>query len=253
MLFLAAWFAPYDPMAQDREHAGNPPSSHHWLGTDDYGRDVFARFCHGGRWSILSGAVVTCIVLAIGWLVGGVAGYRGGWADQILMRVTEVFLVLPWLYLLIALRATLPLDLRPRTAMLLMLLLIAGISWPRPARLVRGLVMSLREQGYVEAAVGFGVPHWKVFLHHVAPGTFGLLATQALILLPGFVLADVAISFLGLGTAEPDPSWGALLIPLKHAWMLQQEWWRVLPALLMLPFFASFAWAANAYGRKLAR
>ncbi len=237
-------------MHQDRAQANQSPSTEHWLGTDDYGRDVFARFTYGGRWSILTGTVVTCVVLAVGWIVGGLAGYLGGWVDQTLMRITEVFLGLPWLYLLLALRATMPLDLRPQTSMLAMMLLIAGISWPRPARLVRGQVLSLKEQGYVEAATGFGVPRWKVFVRHVAPGTIGLLVTQALVLLPGFILADVAISFLGLGTVDPDPSWGALLIPLKQAWILQQEWWRVLPALLMLPFFMSFTWLAHSLSKK---
>jgi peptide/nickel transport system permease protein len=184
-------------------------------------------------------------VLALAWLTGGVAGYRGGWVDECAMRVTDLFLVLPWFYLLIGIRALLPLSLPPRAAFGLLLVVIALVSWARPARLVRGLVLAARENGYVQAAIAFGVPGPVVFVRHILPGTAHLLATQALLLLPRFILAEVSLSFLGLGLGEPDPSWGALLIPLKQAWRLGGEWWRLLPALCLFPVLIGFSAVAR--------
>ena len=115
------------------------------------------------------------------------------------------------------------------------------INWARPARLARGLVLSLSQKGYVEAARGFGVPGWKILARHIFPGTTGALVAQALSLMPRFVLAEVTLSFLGLGAGEPHPSWGGLIVPLKQIYLLRNHWWIMLPSVLMLPFFASFA------------
>ncbi len=249
LVMVGPWVAPYDPLMQHRELANLVPGAQHWMGTDDFGRDIWSRFLSGGSWSILAGAGATGLVLLLGWTIGGLAGYFGGWVDQLTMRVAELFLVLPWIYLLLGVRALLPLDLSPRVALGLMLLLIGLLSWARPARLVRGVVLSLREAGPVQAARGFGVSGPAIFVRHILPGTWDLLATQALILLPRFVLAEVTLSFLGLGLGEPDPSWGALLVPLKQAWRLDQHWWRTLPALFMLPFFGSWAAGARAMAR----
>ncbi len=235
------WIAPYNPLEQHREIANAAPSALHWLGTDDYGRDVLSRFLAGANWSVLTGASATALTLLIAGLAGGVAGYRGGWIDQILMRVGDLVLSLPWLYVLIGLRAALPLTMRPRAAVAAMLALIAVVSWARPARLVRGLVLSLSERGYVEAARGFGVPGTKIFLRHVLPGTWGVLGVQALVLFPRFVLAEVTLSYLGLGVAEPDPSWGGLILGLKQAWLLPEQSWRLLPICLMIPLFLTCA------------
>jgi peptide/nickel transport system permease protein len=249
VLLLGPWLAPFDPLVQQRELANLGPGAGHWMGTDDYGRDVFSRFLAGGQWSMLAGAGATLLVLLLGWTIGGAAGYFGGWVDAVLMRLAEVFLVVPWVYLLLGARALLPLHLPPRTAFGVVLLLIAAVSWARPARLVRGVVLSLRERGPVAAARGFGVPGPVIFWRHILPGTWELLAAQALVLLPRFVLAEVTLSFLGMGLGEPDPSWGALLAPLKQAWLVEQQWWRILPAVAMAPFFAIFALVGRGFSR----
>jgi ABC-type dipeptide/oligopeptide/nickel transport system permease subunit len=164
LVFAAGpWLVPYNPAEQWREIANTAPSTLHWLGADDYGRDILSRFLAGGSWSILSGISATALVLILGWSAGGLAGFRPGWPDHIIMRLAELMLSLPWLYVLIGLRAVLPLSTKPRTAVALMLLVIALVSWARPARLVRGLVLSLSQRGYVEAARGFGVPGWRIF------------------------------------------------------------------------------------------
>lgn len=239
--------APYNPLEQHREIANAAPSALHWLGTDDYGRDVLSRFLAGANWSVTAGAFATALTLLLGGLAGGAAGFNGGWIDQILMRVGDLVLSLPWLYVLIGLRAVLPLSMKPRAAVAAMLGLIALVSWARPARLVRGLVLSLSERGYVEAARGFGVPGFRIFRRHVLPGTLGLLAVQALVLFPRFVLAEVTLSFLGLGVGEPDPSWGGLILGLKQAYLLREQWWRLLPICLMIPLFLSCALALRRF------
>jgi peptide/nickel transport system permease protein len=242
--------APYNPLEQHREMANAAPGARHWLGTDDYGRDVLSRFLAGANWSVLAGASATALTLLLGWLAGGVAGFRRGWIDQAVMRVGDLVLSLPWLYVLIGLRAVLPLSMKPRTAVATMLFLIAVVSWARPARLVRGLVLSLTERGYVEAARGFGVSEFKIFLRHVLPGTWGLAAAQTLVLFPRFVLAEVTLSFLGLGVGEPEPSWGGLILGLKQAYLLREQWWRLLPVCLMAPLFLSCAIAARVAAKR---
>ena len=239
--------APCNPLEQHREIPNAAPNAVHWLGTDDYGRDVLSRFLAGAKWSVLAGILATALTLLIAGLAGGVAGFKGGWVDQILMRLGDLVLSLPWLYVLIGLRAVLPLSMKPRAAVAAMLALIAVVSWARPARLVRGLVLSLSERGYVEAARGFGVPGFRIFLRHVLPGTWGVLAVQTLVLFPRFVLAEVTLSFLGLGVGEPDPSWGGLILGLKQAYLLPEQWWRLLPICLMIPLFLTCAIAVRRF------
>lgn len=239
-----------DPMTQERALGASPPGWRHWMGTDDYGRDLLARFAAGGIWSLATGAAATVIALGLGWVVGSVAGWYGRWTDRAVMAAGDLFLSVPWLYMLIGLRAALPVDMRPRTATAIMLTAIAAVSWARTARLVRGAVLSLSEREYVLAARGFQVPGWRIFLSHIAPATLGIVFAQGLALLPRFVLAEVTLTFLGLGAGDAEPSWGALLIGLKQAYLLPVEWWRVLPVLAMLPVFMGFAWAAQVAARR---
>ncbi|MEZ5353832.1 MAG: ABC transporter permease [Bryobacteraceae bacterium] len=246
LLAAAGFFAtPYDPLAQNREAVSQGPNAAHWMGTDDYGRDVFSRFLAGGSWSLVTGAAATALALGLAWTLGCLAGFRGGWWDWGIMALADVFLSVPWLYLLIGIRAALPLDVRPRVVVALTLAVIAAISWARPARLIRGVVLSAANRGSVEAARGFGAGEWHIFTRHILGDTAAVVAAQALILFPRFVLAEVTLSFLGLGAGEQDPSWGGLLLGLKQTYLLGREWWRVLPAVLMLPVFAACAWGAQ--------
>jgi len=250
ILTAGSVLAPHDPIQINRIAALSPPDGAHWLGTDQYGRDVFSRFLAGGSWSILVGIEATTLVLLLALTAGGLSGFRGGWLDQLLMRLGDLMISLPWLYVLIGLRSILPLDMKPRTAVQAILLAIALVSWARPARLIRGAVLSQMTRGYVDAARGFGVPGWKVFLDHVLPATYGIVGTQALVLFPRFVLAEVTLSFLGLGIGAPEPSWGELMLSLKQPYLLHDQWWRVLPLILMLPVFAISAIAARVAARQ---
>src|SRR6267143_5762282 len=215
------------------------------LGTDAYGRDQFSRFLFGGQVSLLAGLLGAGLTLLLGLCVGAVAGYYGGWRDSVLMRFAELFLALPWLYLLFALRAFLPLAVSPLEAFFLVIAVIGTVGWARPARLVRGVVLSAKERDYVRAARGFGASPGYLLRRHILPETYSVLLTQAAILIPQYVLAEMALSFLGLGVPEPVPTWGNLLASLQHYSVLVSYWWMYLPALLMVPFFLGYLGLAS--------
>jgi peptide/nickel transport system permease protein len=216
------------------------------LGTDGYGRDQLARILYGGQISLLAGWLGGGLSIAFGLLIGTVAGYCGGWRDEMLMRVAELFLALPWLYLLLALRAFLPLSVSPLEAFLLIVAVIGTLGWARPARLVRGVVLSAKERDFVRAARGFGASNAYLIWRHILPETSGVLLTQAAILIPQYVLVEMTLSFLGLGVPEPASSWGNLLANLQQYSVVVSYWWMYLPALAMVPFFLGYLGLASA-------
>jgi len=216
------------------------------LGTDAYGRDQLSRLLFGGQISLLAGLLGAGFTLLIGWCIGAAAGYYGGWRDDLLMRLAELFLALPWLYLLFAIRAFLPLAVNPLQAFFLIVAVIAAVGWARPARLVRGIVLSAKERDFVRAARGFGASDLYLLRRHIFPETSSVLLTQAAILIPQFVLAEMTLSFLGLGVPEPVPSWGNLLSNLQQYSVLVSYWWMYLPALSIVPFFLGYLGLASA-------
>jgi peptide/nickel transport system permease protein len=147
---------------------------------------------------------------------------------------------LPWLYLLLGLRAFLPLAVSPLEAFLLIVIVIGLVGWARPARLIRGVVLSVKERDFVRAARGFGAPNGYLLLRHILPETSSVLLTQAAILVPQYVLAEMTLSFLGLGVPQPLASWGNLLANLQQYSVLVSYWWMYLPAVAMVPFFLSY-------------
>jgi peptide/nickel transport system permease protein len=216
------------------------------LGTDAYGRDQFSRILYGGQISLLAGLLGAGLTLFFGTLIGATAGYYGGWRDGLLMRVAELFVTLPWLYLLFALRAFLPLAVSPVQAFFLIITVIGAVGWARPARLIRGVVLSAKERDFVRAARGFGATDWYLLRRHILPETSSVVLTQAAILVPQFVLAEMTLSFLGLGVPEPVPSWGSLLASLQQYSVLVSSWWMYAPALAIVPFFLGYLGLASA-------
>jgi len=210
------------------------------LGSDSYGRDQLSRFLYGGQVSLFAGLLGAGITLLLGLCVGAMAGYYGGWRDDLLMRLAELFLALPWLYLLFALRAFLPLTVSPLQAFFLIIAVLGAVGWARPARLVRGVVLSAKERDFVRAARGFGATSGYLLRRHILPEASSVLMTQAAILVPQFVLAEMTLSFLGLGVPEPVPSWGNLLSSLQQYSVLVSYWWMYLPALVMVPYFLGY-------------
>ena len=215
------------------------------LGSDGFGRDQFSRILYGGQVSLLSGLLGAGFTLFFGAIIGTAAGFYGGWRDVLLMRLAELFLALPWLYLLFALRAFLPLAVSPLKAFLLVIVVLAAVGWARPARLVRGVVLSAKERDFVRAARGFGASNGYLLRRHIVPETSSVLLTQAAILIPQFVLAEMTLSFLGLGIPEPAPSWGNLLTTLQQYNVLVSYWWMYLPAVAIVPFFVGYQGLAN--------
>jgi peptide/nickel transport system permease protein len=216
------------------------------MGSDAYGRDQLSRFLFGGQISMLAGLLAAILSVSIGIIVGGIAGFYGGWVDELLMRGGELFLALPWLYLLFAVRAALPLHISQWEVFLLLVSVMGLIGWARPARLIRGVVLSAKQRNFVVAARGFGASDAYLLRRHVLPQTYGVVITQITLLIPLYVLAEVTLTFLGLGVGEPMPSWGSQLSALQQYYVLSSYWWMFLPALLLIPLFLVFYTAADA-------
>ena len=224
----------------------DPPARLFLMGTDAYGRDLFSRFLHGGQISLAAGLLATLLSLGIGILLGTASGFHGGWLDAAIMRFGEIFIALPWLYLLFALRAFLPLNINPSQAFLLLIAVIGSVGWARPARLIRGVVLSGKERHYVLAARMFGGSGLYLMRRHILPQTYSIILTQAVLLIPQYVLAEVTLSFLGLGVGEPEPSWGNMLASVQQYHVLVSYWWMLLPGIALIPVFLSFVLLANA-------
>ncbi len=229
----------------------DPPARLFLMGSDNYGRDQFSRLLIGGQVSLSAGWLATLLSLLLGTALGTMAGFFGGWMDEALMRLAELFLALPWIYLLFAVRAFLPLSISPTQAFLLVVAVIGVVGWARPARLVRGIVLSARERRYVYAARGFGASSFHLLRRHILPQTHGVLLTQATLLIPQYILAEVTLSFLGLGVGEPAPSWGNLLSSLQQYHVLVSYWWMFLPAVCLVPVFLGYFLVADALQKQI--
>jgi peptide/nickel transport system permease protein len=211
------------------------------LGRDGLGRDVFSRLLHGGRVSLLTGLLATLLAIGIGAFAGTISGYFGGSIDSVLMRLSELFMSLPWLYLLLAIRALLPLSITPTQTFLLLVALLGVVGWAHPARLIRGLVLSVRHEPYIDAARGMGVPTFQILLHHVLPQTGSVVLTQAAILIPQYVLAEVTLTFLGVGISEPQASWGNMLTAMNQYNVISEPyWWMLAPGVALLFLFVAY-------------
>jgi peptide/nickel transport system permease protein len=221
------------------------------LGTDDYGRDVLSRLLHGGQISLFAGLLATGLSLGLGLLLGSAAGYFGSWLDDTIMRCAEIFMALPWIYLLFAIRAFLPLQLGARQTFFMLVAVIGVTGWSRPARLIRGVVLSAKQRDFVLAARGFGASNMYILRRHLLPETAAVVLTQAALLIPQCILAEVALSFLGLGVGEPVASWGNMLASLQKYYVLESYWWMFTAGIMLVPIFLLYYTLANALSARL--
>lgn len=210
------------------------------LGSDAYGRDVFSRLLYGGQVSLFAGLLAAAVSVSLGFVLGGIAGYYGGWIDELLMRSTELFFSMPWLYLLLAVRALLPLRLQPQGAFFLLIGVLGVLGWARPARLVRGVALTAKQREYVLAARSFGASDFYILRTHILPFASGVALNQALLYIPQFILLEVALSFFGLGVSEPVPSWGNMLNDLQHHLLAESYWWLFAPAVLLVAVLLAY-------------
>ena len=201
----APLLAPYDPDSQDTAHRLEPPSKAHLLGLDDLGRDVLSRILYGARVSLRVGFSVVILASLVGVTLGAIAGYFGGWVDTVVMRVCDILLAFPGILLAIALVAVLGPSLNN------VIIALSIIGWVGYARLVRGQVLKVREMEYVTAAKALGAKSPRVIVLHVLPNVMNPVIVMATLGLAGAILAEAALSFLGLGVQPPTPSWGAML------------------------------------------
>jgi peptide/nickel transport system permease protein len=222
------------------------PARLNLLGTDGFGRDQLSRLLYGGAPSLLSGLGAALLATALGLALGALAGFYGGWIDRGLVWTADLFLALPWLYLLLAVRAALPLHVPQAHVIALLVLLVGLVDWPRPARLVRAVVLSAREREYVLAARGFGASDLYLLRRHLLPAASSVVLTQAALAVPRYVMAEVTLSFLGLGVGEPAPSWGNMLAALQRYPVLTSHWGMLAPAAALVPVFLAYHRLAEA-------
>jgi oligopeptide transport system permease protein len=199
------WLSPWRFDLPDLDHGIKPPSLRHWFGTDALGRDLMTRCMVGGRMSLLIGLCATSVSLVIGVGVGAVSGYFGGRVDAVLMRVVDVLYTLPFIFFAILLLAIFG------RSMLAVFVALGAVSWLTTARIVRGQVLSLRNAEFVQAARTMGVGHAGIILRHLVPNALGPTIVYATLTVPAVMLQEAFLSFLGLGVAAPDASWGMLV------------------------------------------
>ena len=226
------------------------PANLFLFGTDTLGRDQFSRLVYGGRISLGVGLFATTLALGAGLLLGCIAGYSGGWIDAAVMASSDVFMALPWLYLLLALRAALPLDVAPARALASIVIVIGLAGWARPARLVRGVVLSVRGRDFVAAASASGATPVRVLRSHVAPAAVSVALTQASILIPQYTLAEITLSFFGIGIGEPTPSWGAMMGVMLRQELSIAHWWLAAPAAALIGVSLLYHATADALQRR---
>jgi peptide/nickel transport system permease protein len=234
MVIFVPIISPYDISEfnlQDKELA---PSSKHWLGTDEQGRDVLLRLFMGGRISILVGLMAAGVSVTLGSLVGGMAGYYGGRVDNLLMRFAEIIYSIPFTPTVISISAALMWRVSSDQKMFFVMLLIGILSWPGLARIVRGQILSLREQEFMQATEILGISDRSKIARHLLPNTLAYIIVSATLGMAGAILTEAGLSFLGLGVTPPTPTWGNMVERARNTNVFRTMPWLWVPPGVMI-------------------
>jgi oligopeptide transport system permease protein len=223
MAVLTPWLAPYSYSDQYLELGAVPPSAEHWLGTDTLGRDLLTRIMYGSRVSLTVGLLATAVALTIGVVWGTVSGYLGGRIDAVMMRAVDILYALPFTVFIILLMVVFGRN------FVLLFLAIGAVEWLTMARIVRGEVLGIRRQEYIEAAIALGLTKTQIMLRHVLPNIVGVVIVYTTLTIPNVILLESFMSFLGLGVQPPQSSWG-LLIASGVETMEEYPWLLIFPA-----------------------
>jgi peptide/nickel transport system permease protein len=232
LLLLSAIFAPLlslgkDPLLQDLAGRLGPPSAAHWLGTDELGRDIFARTLYGARVTLTIVALVSLIVAPIGLAIGTIAGYRGGWVDAVLMRITDIFLSFPGLVLALAFAAALGPGINNAV------IAISLTAWPAYARIARSETMAIARSEFIQAAVLQGASTWRILFRHIVPLCLSSVIVRLTLDMAGIILTAAGLGFLGLGAQPPTAEWGAMVSSGRDV-ILDQWWVATVPGIAIL-------------------
>jgi len=235
----APWIATQDPTAQDMFGRLRPPSSAHWFGTDEFGRDIFARVVYGARTTLYIILLVTVVVAPIGLGIGACAGYLGGWVDEVLMRVTDIFLAFPGLVLALGFAAALGPGITNA------IIAIALTAWPPMARLARAEALSLRRADFIAAVRLQGASRARIISHHLLPMCLPSVIVRLTLNMAGIILTAAGLGFLGLGAQPPLPEWGAM-VSTGREFMIDAPWVITAPGIAIAVVSLAFNLAGDA-------
>ncbi|HEY6349700.1 MAG TPA: ABC transporter permease [Candidatus Angelobacter sp.] len=241
----AKYIAPAGYEHQFREAPDAAPSAQHPLGTDELGRDRFARLLYGMRISFFLAPLAAAVATALAALLGGFAGYFGGWTERCLMVLVDLFLCIPWLFLLITVRAVLPLNISPEASVVVTFTLLGLLGWAASARVICAGTRDMMKSEFVWLARATGFSGFKLVRLHLLPNLRGTLLAQFWISIPVFIIAEANLGVLGLGVSEPLPSLGSLLRELQHVVTLRPEPWQFVPLIVLIVVVSSFQTLLN--------
>lgn len=223
---LTPWIAPYSYEEQNLDLGASAPSATHWLGTDALGRDQLTRIMYGSRISLMVGFIATAVALTIGVLWGAIAGFLGGRVDAVMMRIVDALYALPFTIFIILLTVIFG------SSMLLLFLAIGAVEWLTMARIVRGQVLTIKRQEFVEAAISMGLSPWRIISRHLIPNVLGPVIVYTTLTIPSVILLESFLSFLGLGIQPPASSWGSLISGGVET-MEEYPWLLIFPGLVL--------------------